>query len=146
MKEYSRLAVSYQCIRNATMPLKHKAAFQALLDYLIQQCCHTLVTTMLCGETNLFHHCCLSFLQKLNNHSGIGLRLKSRAGQWHKAARCPISTECIVQSSVFTAAGKSAIYSLALALNNGADSMSYILLFPSLWETALGWSYFWRGL
>lgn len=38
---------------------------------------------------------------------------------------------------MFIAAGKSAIYTLALALNNGADSMSYILLFPSLWETTL---------
>lgn len=45
-------------------------------------------------------------------------------------ACCPISSECIVQPSVFTAAGKSAIYTLALPLNNGADSMSYILLFP----------------
>lgn len=62
------------------------------------------------------------------------------------AACWPISSECIVQSSVFTVAGKSAIYTLALAPNNGADSMSYILLFPSLWETALSSSYFWSGL
>ena len=42
-----------------------------------------------------------------------------------------------LSSTLFTATGKSAIYSLALASNNGADSMSCVLLFPSLWETAL---------
>lgn len=35
---------------------------------------------------------------------------------------------------MFTAAGKSAIYTLALPSNNGADSMSCVLLFPSRWE------------
>lgn len=64
----------------------------------------------------------------------------------HKAARWPISRERIVQCSVFTVAGKSAIYTLAWAANNGADSMSYILLFPSRWETALSSSYFWSEL
>lgn len=45
----------------------------------------------------------------------------------------PIPIGRIVQF-LFTAAGESAVYALALALNNGADSMSRILLFPSLWE------------
>lgn len=40
--------------------------------------------------------------------------------------RCPISSECIVQSSMFIAAGRSAIYTLVCALNNGADSMNCV--------------------
>lgn len=57
----------------------------------------------------------------------------AKAGQWHKAC-CPISSQCIVQPSVFTAAGKSAIYTLALPANNRADSMSCVLLLASRWE------------
>lgn len=79
---------------------------------------------------------------QISNHIGIWVCMKYKAGQWHKAVRCPISSESIVQSSMFIAAGKSAIYTLALVSNNRADSMSCILLFPSLWETALSCSYF----
>lgn len=54
----------------------------------------------------------------------------------HKAAWCSISIRRVVQF-LFTAAGESALYSLALASNNGADSRSCILSFPSL-GTPLG--------
>lgn len=80
---------------------------------------------------------------EINNHLGILVCLKSRAGQLHKVACCPISSECIVQSCMFTVAGKSAIYTVVWALNNGADSMSCILLFPSLWENTLSPFFFW---
>lgn len=40
----------------------------------------------------------------------------------------------VLSGLLFTAAGKSAIYTLALPSNNGVDSMSYVLLFPSRWE------------
>lgn len=53
------------------------------------------------------------------------------------AARHPASRDRIVQCSVFTATRRSAVYALALASNNRADSMRRFLLFPSLWETAL---------
>lgn len=50
---------------------------------------------------------------------------------WLRAALFLVN---VLSGPLFTAAGKSAIYTLALPSNNGADSMSYVLLFPSRWE------------
>lgn len=92
--------------------------------------CFSLNFTVPSENLSLSFSAWLISLLKSNSHIAIWVGLKPRAGQWHKVACCPISRECIVQSSVFTGTGKSAIYTLALALNNGADSMHCALLFP----------------
>lgn len=70
--------------------------------------------------------CCLSVIQNQQPHWNLSVLYDTKQPG-------PASIGSIVQS-LFTAAGGSAIYSLALASNNGADSTSCILLFPSLWE------------
>lgn len=77
------LKVSYLFIRNSTMALKHKAAFQALLDDLIKHCCHTLVKT-LCPTEKTIHsnfHCVVYLLYKISHHIGFRVCLKSKVGQ-----------------------------------------------------------------
>lgn len=113
------------------MALTHKAAFQALLDYLIIWCF---------GLDSVLHRegpphptlslCGLAFIQNQHPHWYLSWLYDTRL----PGALFPLE---VLSSSVFTAAGESAVYYLALASNNGTDSMSYILLFPSLWETAL---------
>lgn len=73
--------------------------------------------------------CGLAFIQNQHPHWYLSLLYDTRL----PGALFPLE---VLSSSVFTAAGESSVYYLALASNNGTDSMSYILLFPSLWETA----------
>lgn len=89
------------------MALKHKSAFQPVVDYLMKLCCCSLIKTLCYTEKTIFFSLCVVYLwDEINNHTGIWVCLKSKAWQWHKAAYSPISSECIVQYSMFTAAGK----------------------------------------
>lgn len=56
------LRMSYLYYRNATVSLKHKAAFQLLLDHLMKHGCYSLVCGCMLHSENILFSFCMVYL------------------------------------------------------------------------------------
>lgn len=75
MQYYPYLApfpkASYLSIRNSTMALKHKAAFQPLLDYLMNTAAILWSKLYATQKQSFFSLCIVYLFDDINNHTGI---------------------------------------------------------------------------